>query len=79
MRDSRKLLGYEDPQEWSKVSEPFTDTFVDDKSADKQNATDNFSAKSEAIIWKNGEMVKTQLILVPYIFKNHMFALHFIE
>lgn len=80
------LLGYSSPDEWSKVKESFTQAFVDDKSQDKlvstyQNAINDFVGSSIEVEWKKktGGKVKTKVILVPFLFNGHLFALHFID
>ncbi|MDO8508170.1 MAG: hypothetical protein Q7S27_00630 [Nanoarchaeota archaeon] len=81
-----ELLGYESPEEWTNVKEPFTQTFVDDESQEKlvsayQNAMDDFIGSFIEVEWKKktGGKVKTKVILVPFLFNGHLFALHFID
>ena len=80
------LLGYKSPDEWSNIKESFTQTFVDNKSQDilvsaYQNAMNNLIGSSIDVEWKKktGGKVKTKVILVPFIFKKHLLALHFID
>lgn len=79
------LLGYSSPQEWADVETSFPDAFVADESQEDlisayQNAMEKMIASQADITWKkkNGEKVKTKVILVPIAFKGHIFALHFI-
>ncbi len=80
------LLGYKSPEEWSSVKDSFTQAFVDEKSQDKlvsvyQDAMNNFVGSSIEVEWKKktGGKVKSKVILVPFLFNGHLFALHFID
>ncbi len=80
------LLGYSSPEEWSKIKEPFTKAFVDENSQETlvsayQDAMENLAGSSINIEWKkkSGGKVKSKVILVPFPFNNHLFALHFIS
>jgi len=46
-----------------------------------QNAMNNFVGSSIEVEWKKktGGKVKTRVILVPFSFNGHLFALHFID
>ena len=81
-----KMLGYDSPEDWAGVNESFTQTFVEDQSQEilvsaYKNAMEKMVASQETIAWKSksGEIVKTQVILVPIAFKGHLFALHFVN
>jgi len=79
------MLGYKNANEWNKEEISFTKRFVDEKS---QNVlVSAYTASMERLIgssisvtWKSksGKAVKTQVILVPISFDNHLFALHFV-
>jgi oligoribonuclease NrnB/cAMP/cGMP phosphodiesterase (DHH superfamily) len=80
------LLGYKSPEEWANVKEPFATAFVEEESHDTlisayQNAMNDFTGSSFDVEWKkkSGGKVKTKVILIPFLFKEHFFALHFIE
>lgn len=80
------LLGYASAQDWVKVTEPFADTFVDEKSQEKlvttfQNAMEKMVASKVDITWKtkDGNRVATSVILAPISYNGHLFALHFIS
>lgn len=80
------LLGYESPEEWAAVNTNFPEAFVADGSQEElvttyQEAMNNMTGAQTSITWKkkDGETVKTKLILVPVSFKGHLFALHFIS
>ena len=81
-----ELLGYSSSEEWAKVTESFPDTFVDEKSQEVlvstyQKAMEQIIGSEIEVTWKkkNGERVKTGLILVPIAYNGHLFALHFIS
>ncbi len=80
------LLGYQSPEEWANLQEPFTSAFVDPKSQETlvtayQNAMEKLMGSCIDIEWKkrSGKPVKTQVILVPFVFEDHLLALHFIS
>lgn len=80
------LLGYNSPEEWASVNESFTDVFVDEDSQENlvsayQNAMENLVGSKVSVEWKkkDGDKVETDVILVPFLFKDHLFALHFIN
>ena len=80
------LLGYSSPEEWADVTGSFTNVFVDEKSQHTlvsayQNAMEDLVGSKISVEWKkkDGGKVKTDVILVPFEFKNHLFALHFIN
>lgn len=80
------LLGYETPAEWANVRTNFPEAFVASESQETlvsayQNAMEKMVGTQVDITWKkkNGEKVKTNVILVPVSFKGHFFALHFIS
>jgi hypothetical protein len=80
------LLGYKTPQELVKIKKPFIDALVDSSSQHALvnaygNAMERCVGSSFPITWKtkSGKKVRTQVILVPVMYENHLLALHFIE
>ena len=81
------LLGYSSAMEWSEIQESLLDTCVEDDGSREtlvsayQNAVERFTGSCIDVTWKkkNGNNVKTKLILVPYMYNNHLFALHFVS
>ena len=81
-----KLLGYKSSEEWSNVKDSFTHAFVDENSQEKlvsayQDAMENLVGSEVSVEWKTKSegKVKTKVILVPFFFSDHLFALHFIS
>ncbi|MEK6835670.1 MAG: hypothetical protein AABX55_01485 [Nanoarchaeota archaeon] len=80
------LLGYNSPKEWAHTKEDILETFVD-KNSQKSlvtaygNAMRNLIASNIEVVWKkrDGKKVKTNVTLVPILFRGHLFALHFIS
>lgn len=80
------LLGYESEKEWEKSHGSFPDLFVDEESQKTlvdayQDAMEKGIGSKSEITWKkkDGKSVKSDVILVPIVFKGHLFALHFIS
>jgi hypothetical protein len=82
------LLGYASPDEWFKkdVQGSFPDVFVDPKSQRAlvtayQNAMEKMVGSTIQVTWKkkSGGTVDTTVILVPVVYQNHVFALHFVS
>jgi len=82
------LLGYADPEEWFKVDVhgAFPAAFVDNRSQHAlvsayQDAMEKMAGSAISVTWKkkSGGTVDTNVILVPVVYKNHLFALHFIS
>ena len=80
------MLGYKDAQEWSNVKENFPTTFVMPKSQRAlitafQNGMSKGIGSSFPVEWKkkSGSAVKTNVILAPIIFEDHIIALHFVS
>lgn len=82
------LLGYDSPDEWSKVEAKgsFPGVFVADKSQEVlvtayQNAMEKMVGSTINVTWKkkSGETVDTAVILVPIVYRGHVLALHFIS
>src|SRR3989344_8526614 len=80
------LLGYSSSEEWARVTGSFPDVFVDQQSQEVlvstyQKAMEQIIGSEIDVTWKkkNGERVKTGLILVPIAYNGHLFALHFIS
>ncbi len=86
-RKFASLLGYSSAREWSEIQEPLLDTCVEDDGSREslvssyQDAVERFIGSHIDVTWKkkNGNNVKTKLIIVPYIYNNHLFALHFVS
>ncbi len=81
-----KMLGYNSADEWANEEVSFTEMFVDKKSQEAlvsaySDAMDHMIGSSINVTWKNksGKSVKTQVIMVPISFQNHLFALHFVS
>jgi hypothetical protein len=79
------MLGYESAEEWSRVTKPFTEVFVQEKSRHSlvsafQEAMESKSASIIHIAWKKkaGGSINTQVILVPISVKGELLALHYI-
>ncbi len=78
------LLGYGSAREWSEVPESFVSTFVEDDESREtlvyayQNAVEHLMGSCIDVTWrkKNGNLIKSKVILVPYAYNNHLFALH---
>jgi len=80
------LLGYKSPNEWSEVKKSFTEAYVADSSKKilvlaYQKAMEGFIGSSIEVEWKkkNNDKVRTKVILVPFLYDHHLFALHFIS
>ena len=82
-----RLLGYDSPEEWSRVELPFTDEFVEAGASTEalvnayRAAQQHFIASCVDVNWltKQGETVPTRTILVPYVRGEDVYALHFIQ
>ena len=79
------MLGYESAEEWSRVTKPFTEVFVQEKSRHSlvsafQEAMESKSASIIHVTWKKkaGDSINTQVILVPISVKGELLALHYI-
>jgi hypothetical protein len=80
------LLGYETETDWEKTEGSFPELFVDEKSQEKlvsayQDAMEKGIGSMNDIVWKkkDGKTVNSTVILVPIVFKGHLFALHFVS
>lgn len=81
-----KMLGYDSSQDWTNISEPFAQTYVEEKSqkvlvSAYKDAMEKMVGSQSSVNWKtkSGQSIKTQVILVPIAFKGHLFALHFVN
>jgi hypothetical protein len=83
-----KLLGYSSPDEWFnvKVNGSFPGAFVDENSQQTlvdayQRAMEKMEGSSIHVTWKkkSGGTVSTKVILVPVVYQNQLFALHYIS
>lgn len=81
------MLGYSSPEEWFKVDVKglFPNTFVAPESQRTlveayQKALNQKVASTVKVNWKkkSGGVVETLVTLVPIVFQNHLFALHFV-
>ena len=80
-----KLLGYDSPEEWSKMDVNFPEVFVSSKSRKTlvtayQKAMEQHIGSTIGVTWKrkDGKDVNSDVILVPYAYGGHLMALHFI-
>ena len=80
------LLGYSSASELSQVKGAFLEVFVTDPSqATLAKAYNDAMVKkissSFALTWKkkNGDTVRSMVNLVPIVYGDHLFALHFID
>lgn len=80
-----KLLGYDSPKEWAKLTASFPLTFVVESSQNTlvsayKDAMEKCTGSINNISWKkkDGSTINTKVILVPVSFDNHLFALHFV-
>jgi PAS domain-containing protein len=79
------LLGYSSPDEWARIETNFPEAFVADESQEAlvtayQAAMEQCIGSTEPIVWKkkDGTTVKSTVILVPIVYEDHLFALHFV-
>ena len=80
------LLGYESPDEWAAVREPFPMVFVAPQSHEAlisayQNAMERKAGATVPVTWlrRDGRTVPSVVILVPISFQGHLLALHFVD
>ncbi len=80
------LLGYKSIKEWTDIHEPFTKAFVEYESRGAlvfayQKAIESYVGSCIEVTWnkKDGEKVKTKVILVPFLVNGNVFALHFVS
>jgi len=80
------LLGYKSPDEWAKVNKNVPSVFVADKSVKTlinayRNAMEKMIGSNFNVTWKkkSGGTVDTNVILVPIVYQEHLFALHFVS
>jgi hypothetical protein len=79
------MLGYESADEWSRVTKPFTEVFVQERSRHSlvsafQEAMESKNASAINVTWKKraGGNINTRVILVPISVKGELLALHYI-
>ena len=78
------MLGYNSPEEWAMKEDMLSDVTDEDREAlvsAYQNAMENKIGSSIDISLKNkknGNFIKTNVILVPLSYKGELFALHYI-
>ena len=81
-----QLLGYSSAQDWAQTSGPFADTFVEPKSQNTlvsayQDAMEEMVGSKISVTWtkKNGGSVETSVILVPFSYDDHLYAVHYVS
>ena len=79
------LLGYGSPDEWARVANNFPEAFVEPESREDlvvhyQKAMDKFIGSEFMVNWKKkpGGNVKTNVIMVPFVYSGKKLALHFV-
>ena len=78
------LLGYSSPKEWAAKDEALSDVKDEDQKilvSAYRNAMEKKIGSTIHVSWKNkknGNLVKTNVILVPLSYKGELFVLHFI-
>ena len=79
-----RLLGYATPSEWAALDDVLA-ACVTNSSQEilvnaYQQAMKNLAGSISTIVWtkKDGNAVKTTVMLVPIAYQNHLFALHFV-
>ena len=79
------MLGFSSADEWSKVEDPVEET-VEEKSREVlvdayTTAMEEMAASHISVTWKrmDGELIETNVILVPMPYDDELVALHFIE
>ncbi|MEK6941861.1 MAG: hypothetical protein AABW85_03320 [archaeon] len=78
------MLGYKSPKEWADIKDPVGECV--EKASQKalimtyRNAMENLAGGCVDVEWKKkgGGKIKTKVILVPFLFEGHLFALHFL-
>jgi len=80
------LLGYDSAEEWAEIDSSLLETTVDVASQETlvsayQNAVQKMVGSSVEITWKkkSGEVVNTNVILVPVSYQGNILALHFVS
>jgi hypothetical protein len=79
------LLGYKSAKEWGDTEAPLVDVVERDQQTvieAYKKATEKFIASSVEASFKNvktGKIIKTKMILVPIIYNDHVFSMHFLS
>ena len=80
------MLGYKSKEEWANVKTSFPEAFVSEKSQKYliesfRRAMEKNVGSNIKITWKkkSGDLVDTNVILVPIAYEDHLMALHFIS
>ncbi len=79
------LLGYSSPEEWAMKEEAVSDVKEEEQPvliSAYRNAMEKKISSSINISWKNkknGNFIKTNVLLVPLSYKGELFAIHFIK
>lgn len=78
------LLGYNSPDEWAKIEVPLDDVEVKSQPtivSAYQNAMEKMIGSTFDVTWKrkDGRLVRTNVMLIPISYQEHLFALHFVS
>ena len=79
------LLGYESAKAWADAEAPLADIIEKDQErviAAYENASEKLQAGSLDVSFTNvktGKIIPANLIITPYAYSGHIFALHFIS
>lgn len=78
------MLGYSSIMEWVKSEYPVEDVIEKDRDNVIEayiDASQNLTASTLEATWgtKNGKKVKTEIIMIPFPYRNEVFVLHFIS
>lgn len=81
-----KMLGYSSSKDWEDAIGSFTELFVEDESQDilvgaYQKSMEELAGSKISVSWKkiSGGFVESEVIIVPIIFEDHSFAVHYIS
>jgi hypothetical protein len=84
-RKFASMLGYKSPEEWANVTQNIPAVFAEKKSVNTlinayRDAMEKMKGSTINVTWtkKTKGTVDTNVILVPVIYKNHSFAMHFV-
>jgi hypothetical protein len=81
-----RLLGYDSPEEWAAIQGSFPERFVAMESRNSlvkayREAMKNKVALTLRVTWKkkNTKEIQTKVVLVPLVYEQQVYALHFIS
>lgn len=79
-----EMVGYKNPEEWSKYEFPVSDVVEEDQEKvihAYMHASRELYASSHKVTikTKKGKELKTEVIMVPFPYKEEVFVLHFIS